>query len=1829
MDSRLSRRIIGIAAILLLLAAMLSPQPASLAQGEPASPPNVFSGYVRRCPATTTGIPNVTVRLQYQDTYYGTWNQVATAVTNATGYYELQHAPGVGAANYRIVETDPAGYTSCNAVPGAGGTKVDNNTIQYTGLMLIGTYDGNIFYDQPPNQAPVVTSITPVNGSSAAGALRTFTLVATDANSASDIKSLDLEVDDACGWPDANAIYLFLQPAANRIYLKKDDGAASLEGILPGEWMYGTGTLENSQVILQLDKTRYLRDGNTLTLEVGLRFKASYAGTWKLCGHASDWAGASHTKDLGNWTVTTGPTPTPTPTRTPTPAPGPRLRIEISGQQMPPSGAGAALADQGANISDTVRVMVTAVNTGDVALSRVIVDVTYNTTCWDYRRSEPGTSPEDPADDGSLRFEWVYFGTPLQPGDTDTFWVEFHAVRACADTRICARGVGVDATMRESPAHQACLTYDIGQARLSVQLRVVEVRAVGFATLGEGKSSVGPLAGARPLAPDTNAAVGDVIHLAFTVTNTGQHALEELTASFSFEAACFQELATVPPRDGVIVGVGVFWNDLTATLGDVPPGGSITADIWLRVIAPCDPTTTCAEVHGLDAQKNHLPSVYACETFHLSYGLWASVWHDRFPPYGFPPQAWEQPLAGARVELRGPAGFLLDHAYSDPFGLVRLRGVRPQLQYTVREINPPGFAIDSTPNEYPYQHDPQVAQLIMFGDRRAPRLEVDIGPYLEACISDTITIIISVTNRSDLPVERAAVELTYNTAHLRYLGVASLPSDDNVNDGRINWSDIYPGLGGPHPEVTTVMWAQFHVESAAEFSGLCVSASGVDVGANAIPRAERCRAISLFAPGGAPCQELLVNGGFETGWVEYIAGQSWSVGCPEPLGGISHAEHHSGGAAWCMGGIVEGCRSVSIILRQITLPASARSAVLSFWYRINDPAWEGGGAGGPPDRLYAELYDALWGSVIQTILPPTWGTQGWTRVQADVSALAGQTFWLRITLEQDGQADSPPPTACIDDISLCTYTCGPPRDGPDGPGAPFCWKDGGYVDYAPSGMPDFDQRQADLRVGEQWTHDGPVALTNCLWWFDSKFEPGTTPPPAVSDGYPLLVGASGDDHVPGNVLGVVRNLAGRADTNGQRTQQQRLGTAVEDLRIAAFTLLRDRGLQQDYTVALRSAPEFDWVRAEVNRSEDVILLLGFWENQAGTWRRLGGHYVTSAGVSCADPRAGPDERIAIADPFLNRAEEGWPGRALPAGPHNHTGLTPDTLHNDAQNVSHDIYQAMPVSVPGASWGLSGYAPRYEEIANFLGMNVQPGQESHQASAYGGGTIVAAVEYALAISPVEPGVSIRVEPELREVAAGEVFTVSLRVDAPGGVDKVFASLGFNPAYLQVVAANGQPASSVQWGSTFPERLLNVVDPTNGYIDLVTAQRDSPATGSFALATVRFKALADTSGATTSLVFRQEAEHLTAAFLNTLPVLTRQDGGQVSIGASSARLSATVTLQGRPAKPHAAWRVPLELILYEPGSAVPVRVEAVQTDDRGRFVVAGIAPGSYDLRVKGAHTLANLRRGVTLASGDNSVALGTLLEGDANNDNRVSLPDVSLLAMSWGRSTGQAGFDPACDLNGDGVVNAADQALLTANYGRSGDVALNAETRLAGLPFGAQSSVNGAAAQPAATTGVELRLAPAGRTAQVGEVFQAFIEVGAGAQRVDSVQAYIVFDPTRLQVVNASGAPVTSIAAPGPMTVLLNQVDNAAGLISLARMIPSDNAITGNQVVGSFYLKAIAPAQAGSYLTFALQGALTTDLRYRGASVLGALAGSRIAIPGLYPVALPALIKEYRR
>ena len=307
----------------------------------------------------------------------------------------------------------------------------------------------------------------------------------------------------------------------------------------------------------------------------------------------------------------------------------------------------------------------------------------------------------------------------------------------------------------------------------------------------------------------------------------------------------------------------------------------------------------------------------------------------------------------------------------------------------------------------------------------------------------------------------------------------------------------------------------------------------------------------------------------------------------------------------------------------------------------------------------------------------------------------------------------------------------------------FYWKPLGLTDYALSGVPDFDQKQdawTNPKTGK-WSFCGPTAIANSFWWLDSFYEPSPVAPPSISDHFPLVwsYNSQWDDHDPRNVGPLINDLSWYMDTDGKRTGSAHNGTNVMDMARGIDQYLLDHGLYDDFYQKTVKAPDFHYIETEVEKCEDVTLLLGFWQQQpiaeppGYKWVRVGGHYVTVAGVDSEGLQ------IAFSDPCVNNAEAGGPGVVLP-GPHG--ASHPSWVHNDTRFVSHDIYAAW-VPGHGGSPGNPMFEVGYNEyevvnwttlISNTMGQN-SPDEFASQSGPYVPGlTVFTEVEYAVIVSP---------------------------------------------------------------------------------------------------------------------------------------------------------------------------------------------------------------------------------------------------------------------------------------------------------------------------------------------------------------------------------------------------------------------------------------------------------------------------------------------------------------
>jgi hypothetical protein len=197
------------------------------------------------------------------------------------------------------------------------------------------------------------------------------------------------------------------------------------------------------------------------------------------------------------------------------------------------------------------------------------------------------------------------------------------------------------------------------------------------------------------------------------------------------------------------------------------------------------------------------------------------------------------------------------------------------------------------------------------------------------------------------------------------------------------------------------------------------------------------------------------------------------------------------------------------------------------------------------------------------------------------------------------------------------------------------WKQS-YPNYAPQGLPDFDQKQdrwkrisagpngtIDSTVEgddvlntvenciapgpdcylnstaagddvEEWVFCGPVAVANCFWWFDSQYSDPTGYPGDGKDQFALVQDyGAGDDHSSNNTPLLIENLARDMKTTEKGT------TYINDMQTAIANWLNTTGLSDKFTEQTYDRPTFSFIESQIEQSQNVILLLGSYDYVTG------------------------------------------------------------------------------------------------------------------------------------------------------------------------------------------------------------------------------------------------------------------------------------------------------------------------------------------------------------------------------------------------------------------------------------------------------------------------------------------------------------------------------------------------------------------------------------------------------------------------------------------------------
>ncbi|MCC6457394.1 MAG: hypothetical protein IT328_20735 [Caldilineaceae bacterium] len=465
-------------------------------------------------------------------------------------------------------------------------------------------------------------------------------------------------------------------------------------------------------------------------------------------------------------------------------------------------------------------------------------------------------------------------------------------------------------------------------------------------------------------------------------------------------------------------------------------------------------------------------------------------------------------------------------------------------------------------------------------------------------------------------------------------------------------------------------------------------------------------------------------------------------------------------------------------------------------------------------------------------------------------------------------------------------------------------------------------------------------------------------------------------------------------------------------------------------------------------------------------------------------------------------------------------------------------------------------------------------------ATGTDTVVITVE---AAAPVVGTVDMVIAPATTQTYVGATFTVAVEVQAGSQpVNGAEVYLTFDPALLEV--------QSIVKGSTLPTYVMEpVYNNTAGTFSAAAGKLGAPfPTGTFNLLSITFKAKAASVGTPLTMLRATptESKVTSDAAVNVLDQLVN---GTVEIS-NLASIQGTVELQGRPAKPNAAWILPLTVQLYTEGATTPAYTFAPTTNNNGQFTVDGITPGLYTAAVKGATTLQVVEQ-VTLIPGPNAVNFGLLLAGNADNNNQIDLVDFSILSLTFNKSSGQSGYDGRADFNGNGAVTLEDFSLLAINFNTAGE----------SVPGVIAASVD----EQEATAGtVQMRLSPSSSQVALGDQVTLEVVMDAADQPVSGAEVHLDFDPTLLKVISVTPGELyeTTLVAP--------RFNNDDGTLDYAAGRLEGEAPRGEVVVLSVLFEAVGEGE--TEINFANAFPRQSQAAYAGESLLGATIPAQITV-----------------
>lgn len=130
------------------------------------------------------------------------------------------------------------------------------------------------------------------------------------------------------------------------------------------------------------------------------------------------------------------------------------------------------------------------------------------------------------------------------------------------------------------------------------------------------------------------------------------------------------------------------------------------------------------------------------------------------------------------------------------------------------------------------------------------------------------------------------------------------------------------------------------------------------------------------------------------------------------------------------------------------------------------------------------------------------------------------------------------------------------------------------------------------------------------------------------------------------------------------------------------------------------------------------------------------------------------------------------------------------------------------------------------------------------------------------------------------------------------------------------------------------------------------------------------------------------------------------------------------------------VPLTFELRQGGSVIESHV--IHPNNDRTYALSTRRRGNFQLFVVGPHWLVRQRPGTIILTDAGLTGIDlSLVNGDVDQDNEITIGDYALLSSAFGSVPGDSNWEPNADLDGDEEVAIGDYAILSTNFGLAGD------------------------------------------------------------------------------------------------------------------------------------------------------------------------------------------------